>query len=239
MVDPIVTTTAAAVLAKSAPALARFAGKWLIGALEHSPTIKISGASGTREISISHDNMDSMVKVFRNTSDKLSQVSVAPTKPEQADAEALSVALVQMSLTRMHERLGSELPRARARNRLAKRLRLCGSLIALASNVAVLTALGVGNSIASIAAAVVALLVSSLKIIEDYLIAGVTGKQPQRLQELVIETNRLWFEAGEVLDSFRQLAAANAPASAYPLADANRIAKELIQLIPEMELTGD
>ncbi|RNJ49839.1 hypothetical protein D1O30_09765 [Methylocystis hirsuta] len=84
-----------------------------------------------------------------------------------------------------------------------------------------------------------ALLVSSLKIIEDYLIAGVTGKQPQRLQELVIETNRLWFEAGEVLDSFRQLAAANAPASAYPLADANRIAKELIQLIPEMELTGD
>ena len=109
----------------------------------------------------------------------------------------------------------------------------------MASNVGVLGSLGLGNATASVIAAVIALLVSGLKTIEDYLIAGVTGKDPQRLQTLVIETNRLWYEAGEVLATFDRLATVRALPDAYPMADADRIAKDLIRLLPEMELTAE
>jgi hypothetical protein len=155
---------------------------------------------------------------------------------ERPDPESLKISLVQETLSRMHDRLVVELPRARSRERLVKRVRLSGSLAALASNVGVLGALGLGNATASIVAAVIALLVSGLKIIEDHLIAGVTGKDPHRLQLMVIESTRLSYEAAEALNTFKRLNAVRASPKQYPLSDANRIAKELLHLLPEIEL---
>ena len=96
-----------------------------------------------------------------------------------------------------------------------------------------------GNATASIIAAVIALLVSGLKTFEDHLIAGVTGKEPQRLQELVVEGNRLRYEATELLETSNRLAAVAANPDAYPLTDAERVSKDLLKLLPEMELTSE
>ncbi len=133
---------------------------------------------------------------------------------ERLDPESLKISLVQETLARMHSQLVVELPGARSRERLVKRVSLSGSLAALISNVGVLGSLGFGNATASIVAAVIALLVSGLKIVENHLIAGVTGKEPHRLQAMVIESTRLSYEAAEILNIFRRLNAARAAARA-------------------------
>ena len=59
-----------------------------------------------------------------------------------------------------------------------------------------LGALGIDNATASVCAAVVALLAAGAKMFENHRVKGITGKQPERLYELVVESSRLHAEAG-------------------------------------------
>jgi hypothetical protein len=156
------------------------------------------------------------------------------TPIESPDPETLKVSLVQSTLVAMHETLSVELPRLKARNRRAGQLRLGASLSALVSNVSVLGALGVGSRSASLAAAVVALLVSGLKIMEDFLIDGITVKKPEEVQKLFLESTRVYIESSNVIASFNKLSSAGAQPNAYPLAEAERVADDLVRILPEM-----
>jgi hypothetical protein len=162
--------------------------------------------------------------------------TVVKRSTKRPDSESLKVLQIQATLTRRHAILVAQLPRALSRERCVKRVRLLASLTALVSNVGVLGALGFGDKRTSIVAAVIALLVSGLKILEDHLIAGVTGKDPHRHQTMVIESTRLSHEAADILSTFTQLNAARAQPKEYPLTDANRIAKDLLRILPEMEV---
>jgi hypothetical protein len=163
--------------------------------------------------------------------------TIAKKSTKRPDSESLKILQVQEMLTRRHTRLIAQLPRALSRERWVKRVRLAASLTALVSSVGVLGALGFGDKRTSIVAAVITLLVSGLKIVEDHLIAGVvTGKEPHRHQAMVIEGTRLSYEAADILITFKQLNAARALPKEYPLTDANRIAKDLLRILPEMEV---
>jgi hypothetical protein len=228
--------------------------RWLRRSADRSVRLKVVGDQGIEVANLTPENRAVLLREIEERSESLgSPPAVAPVDlltpalekwpdreatsvTERPDPESLKISLIQETLVDMHGRLVSELPRARARERLVKRVRLSGSLAALVSNVGVLGALGFGNAAASIIAAVIALLVSGLKTVEDHLIAGVTGKEPHRLQAMVIESTRLLYKARETLNSFNRLNAAHAAAEQYPLADANRIAKDLLRLLPEMEV---
>lgn len=243
----------------SAPALtgiARVMSKWLQRLTDQSVRLKVAGEHGIEVADLTPANIevllkeigerptgsltpaagDALARAFTPRPREAAPVPEAMSVTERPDPASLKVSLLQETLVRMHDRLVVELPHARARERLVKRVRLSGSLAALVSNVGVLGALGFGNTAASIIAAVIALLVSGLKTVEDHLIAGVTGKEPDRLQAMVIESTRLSYEVEETLNSFNQLNIAHASPQEYPLMDANRIAKDLLRLLPEMEV---
>ncbi|MCE7027868.1 hypothetical protein [Jiella avicenniae] len=239
--EPSLLNAASASLNKTVPTLARAMQSWLES--ENGGKITVNSEDKVQISEITPDNVSDVINIIKNGI--LSGVfqpqadNKEPGRTFDHDTEILKIALIEATLNRMQSRLTVELPRARSRVKTAKRLKLSASLVALVSNVSVLGALGLGNSSASVVAAIIALLVSGFKIVEDHLIAGFTGNEPHKLQEFLIETNRLLLECDNVSRIFATLNQANASPNAYPIQDAERICKDLMRIIPEIELKGD
>jgi hypothetical protein len=261
MLDPITVAASVRSLAATAPALFRV----LAARSAEDVQLRVAGVAGKQEYVVPPEDLERVRQFITiesregaTTRDLTGQehpertvevrkgVEAGPLdagppvgaqENRKLSPEELKIALAKGGLERVNTKLQLALPRAKARHRLARRLRLGGSLAALASNVGVLGAIGIGNAAASMTAAIIALLVSGAKVIEDHLIAGVAGDKPMRLQELLVQTNALHYEVGELLQSFSRLSAAGADYSAYPLESANRVAAELAKLLPELDLT--
>jgi hypothetical protein len=106
-------------------------------------------------------------------------------------------------------------------------------------NAAFLAAVGFDNAAATHTAAVILLVVSGLRVVEDHLVAGLMGKEPQKIQDILVQANRLRYQAGELIAAFESLARAGATPDAYPLSAAERITNDLSNLLPDLELAAD
>ncbi|MBV9673194.1 MAG: hypothetical protein JO076_10280 [Verrucomicrobia bacterium] len=231
LIETITLATAANLISKSYPALASAASKWVLS--------KLKSGDGRVEvetpIKIAFDADD--LRTVETSLRHKGSIGVGQDEPPRVqDVERLKVVLAFQALSRAHARLEPLVPQAKARYLKAKRLRIAGSVLALASNVTVLGTLGLQDKTATTAAAIVALLVSALKLFEDYFVAGITGDKPQRLLELLVQTNQMQLEMTELLHKFRTLTTEGAPFASYPLSDADRLVAEAAKAIPEMDL---
>jgi hypothetical protein len=231
LIETATLTIAAKFISQSYPALAAAASKWVLSKLKSGD----ARVEVETPIKIAFD-ADDLRTVETNLRHEGSIGASRAESPRIQDVERLKVVLAFQALSRAHARLEPLVPQAKARYLMAKRLRILGSVLALASNVTVLGTLGLQNKTAATAAAVVALLVSALKLFEDYFVAGVTGDKPQRLLELLVQTNRMQLEMTELLHKFRTLTTEGAPFASYPLSDAERLVAEAAKAIPEMDL---
>ena len=234
LIEAAALSVAAKIVSEAYPAIASAIGGWAKSKVG-SGNVEVQIAGAPVKISFDADDLQTLQAALQ---DQFPASDSEKKKASETDVNNLKVVLVSEALSRAHARLEKLVPQARSRYRLAKRLRIAGSVIALISNVTVLSTLGLPDRTAPTIAAIIALLVSMLKLFEDYFVAGITGDKPQRLLELLTQTNGLVLEAGECLFRFRTLATAKAPYETFPLSDAERIVAETNKVAPEMELAS-
>jgi hypothetical protein len=63
--------------------------------------------------------------------------------------------------------------------------------------------------------------------------------QAERLYELVVESSRLHAEAGRLLEQFDRVSTMQVSADDDPVAQANKLAAELLRILPEIEIMID
>lgn len=231
LVAPIILAVTASTLKAVYPALAEAISSWLY-LKSHIDNSSISISSSDSKIKLDEDDLKILLTAIEgNPAQTNFQVSIK----EKYASEEIKVLLARKILKEIYRDLESALPKLETRLVRSRSLKLLASVIALASNVAVLGAIGFGQRETSIVAAVIALLVSAIKLFEDSILAGIKVTKYKNLPDLLVYATKIQLEARQTLLSFEFLSKIQAPPAEYPLKEAERISKELKPIIADIK----